>query len=177
MEDVYKNKKVMDGDEEENGSLFLSSSFSEDCCSSDSSMSSFFMEDSTTATSSSSSSASFQALACDQIEEEEGPLFKMSSLMALLPLKKGLSKHFQGKSKSFTSLANARSLEDIVKPERRASYKKKLKTCKSYAGGLDGGKAVLSLSLSSIAITKKPSRGSNSSLSGRRQRSSRVLYD
>ncbi|KAJ0974486.1 hypothetical protein J5N97_016451 [Dioscorea zingiberensis] len=95
-------------------------------------MSSFFMEDSTTATSSSSSSsASFQSLACDQIEEEEGPLFHMSSLMALLPLKKGLSKHFQGKSKSFTSLANARSLEDIVKPERRASYKKKLKTCKS----------------------------------------------
>ncbi|KAH7653550.1 hypothetical protein IHE45_19G087100 [Dioscorea alata] len=83
----------------------------------------------------------------------------MSSLMALLPLKRGLSKHFQGKSKSFTSLGNARSLEDLVKPERKRTYKKKkkIKACKSYEGSLNNSKS-LTLSLSSITITKKPSR-------------------
>ncbi|KAM0950215.1 hypothetical protein DsansV1_C04g0039071 [Dioscorea sansibarensis] len=132
----------------------------EDCSSSDSSMSNF-MEDSTTTTSSpssSSSSSSLHSLSCDKPEEEEeGPLFHMSSLMALLPLKRGLSNHFQGKSKSFTSLCNARSLEDLVKPERKRAYKKKIKACKSYEGSLDSSKS-LTLSLSSITITKKPLR-------------------
>ncbi|XP_039115029.1 uncharacterized protein LOC120250296 [Dioscorea cayenensis subsp. rotundata] len=97
----------------------------EDCSSSNSSMSNF-MEDSTTTTTSSSSYSSLHSLSCDKPEEEEeGHLFHMSSLMALLPLKRGLSKHFQGKSKSFTSLGNARSLEDLVKPERKRAYKKK----------------------------------------------------
>ncbi|KAJ0968895.1 hypothetical protein J5N97_021772 [Dioscorea zingiberensis] len=76
----------------------------------------------------------------------------MSSLETQLPsLKTGLSKHFQGKSQSFTSLANVRSLEDLVKPEK--PYKK-LKSCKSFAGGLDCKRA-LSTRACSTTITKK----------------------
>lgn len=41
--------------------------------------------------------------------------------------RRGLSKHYQGKSESFTSLASVKSLEDLSK--RGASQRKKLKSC------------------------------------------------
>ncbi|XP_027337670.1 uncharacterized protein LOC113851403 [Abrus precatorius] len=62
------------------------------------------------------------------------PLSDMSSLFQQLPIKRGLSKFYQGKSQSFTSLTNVRSLEDLAKPEN--PYNKRLKSCKSYGGGL-----------------------------------------
>ncbi|KAJ4973063.1 hypothetical protein NE237_006237 [Protea cynaroides] len=74
-----------------------------------------FMDDATTMTESSLSN--------------NGPLYEMSSLMQQLPFKRGLSKYFQGKSQSFTSLSNVRSMEDLAKPEN--PYNKKLKSCKS----------------------------------------------
>ncbi|KAI8032170.1 hypothetical protein LOK49_LG01G02660 [Camellia lanceoleosa] len=61
-----------------------------------------------------------------------GPLHDMSSLMQHLPLKRGLSNYFQGKSQSFTSLSNVRCLEDLVKPDNPNN--KKLKSCQSYGG-------------------------------------------
>ncbi|KAJ0098734.1 hypothetical protein Patl1_20967 [Pistacia atlantica] len=59
------------------------------------------------------------------------PLQDMSSLLQQLPSKRGLSKHYQGKSQSFTSLKEVTCLEDLAKPEN--PYNKKLKSCKSYA--------------------------------------------
>ncbi|KAL0886930.1 hypothetical protein Bca101_010913 [Brassica carinata] len=44
-----------------------------------------------------------------------GPLEDLSDLMAHLPIKRGLSKFYEGKSQSFTSLENVKSLEDIMK--------------------------------------------------------------
>ncbi|CAI9763499.1 unnamed protein product [Fraxinus pennsylvanica] len=73
-----------------------------------------------TCESSGSSSSSFQ------------PLQDMSSLLQELPVKRGLSRHYNGKSQSFTSLSNVRALEDLAKPEN--PYNKKLKSCKSYGG-------------------------------------------
>ncbi|KAG8065969.1 hypothetical protein GUJ93_ZPchr0004g39855 [Zizania palustris] len=52
--------------------------------------------------------------------------FEMSSLMTVLPLKRGLSKFFDGKSQSFTSLAAVGGLEDLAKP-----MTKRLKTSRS----------------------------------------------
>ncbi|XP_031255771.1 lisH domain-containing protein C1711.05-like [Pistacia vera] len=95
-----------------------------------------------------------------------GPLFEFSDLMAQLPIKRGLSKFFQGKSQSFTSLSRVKSIEDLAKKE--SPYRKKMKTCKSYAGGLDSHKSyVLD---PKATISKKSSRSSYSSLSfpGRR---------
>lgn len=44
----------------------------------------------------------------------------------------GLSRHYDGKSRSFTSLANVRSLEDLRKEENA----EKKKSCRrSYGGG------------------------------------------
>ncbi|XP_039138280.1 uncharacterized protein LOC120275681 [Dioscorea cayenensis subsp. rotundata] len=110
------------------------------------------VEDELGSLSSSSSSSSFSdeecsssTLTCSSSSEflEDGAasssFLEMSSLIAQLPpMKRGLSKHFQGKSQSFTSLANVRSLEDLVKPERPL---KKLKSCKSFADGLDSKRA------------------------------------
>ncbi|CAL9130432.1 unnamed protein product [Musa acuminata var. zebrina] len=108
---------------------------------------------------SSSSSFSFSPPSCtpssdDQVEE--GPLFEMSSLISLLPVKRGLSKHFEGKSQSFTSLDKVRCMGDLAKPGRPS--KRRLGSCKSYGGGLNSShKAALSPMSSSRIITKKAS--------------------
>ncbi|KQJ84200.1 uncharacterized protein LOC100846683 [Brachypodium distachyon] len=59
--------------------------------------------------------------------------FEMSSLMSQLPLKRGLSKFFDGKSQSFASLAAVGGLaEDLAKPP----LQKRLKTSRSCGVGL-----------------------------------------
>ncbi|KAF6174644.1 hypothetical protein GIB67_006296 [Kingdonia uniflora] len=118
-----QNNHGIMGEKEEDDLDSISSSSSSLSFTSDSivSSSSDLIEE---ATSSSSSSSS------DQLSS--GPLFEMASLMQQLPFKRGLSKHFQGKSQSFTSLSNVRCLEDLVKVEN--PYNKKLKSCKSYGG-------------------------------------------
>ncbi|XP_072956860.1 protein OXIDATIVE STRESS 3 LIKE 2-like [Typha angustifolia] len=153
-------------EEEEEEDLGSLSSFSEedgDSSNSLASSSSEFTEDATS--SNSSSSSSFPPSSSVNEMSEEGPLFEMSSLVAELPFKRGLSKHYQGKSQSFTSLSNVMSLEDLIKPER--PIKKKLKSSKSYAGGLDNHNP-LSPKHGSKTIAKKTLRGSFSSLGGRR---------
>ncbi|MCE3049932.1 hypothetical protein HAX54_046148 [Datura stramonium] len=99
-----------------------------------------------------------------------GALQNMSSLLQELPFKRGLSKHYNGKSQSFSSLSNVRSLEDMAKPEN--PYNKKLKSCKSYGVFLEGGfksdhlqPSVIRSSSSSRLSSK---RGSCSSLRAKR---------
>ncbi|KAJ9692231.1 hypothetical protein PVL29_011346 [Vitis rotundifolia] len=87
-----------------------------------------------------------------------GPLYELSELMAQLPIKRGLSKYYEGKSQSFTSLSSVRSIEDLAKKE--SPYRRKMKACKSYGGGLDTHKAY---TLPRAIISKK--RGSAASLS------------
>ena len=76
--------------------------------------------------------------------------------------RRGLSKYYQGKSESFTSLSNVRCLEDLAKPEN--PYNKKLKTSRSYGGGLsekidDTHKSSPPKRLHPRLISKKASRG------------------
>lgn len=79
--------------------------------------------------------------------------------------RRGLSNFFRGKSQSFTSLSRLKSIEDLAKKE--SPYRKKMKACKSYGGGLDGYK---SYTLEPKAtISKKSSRSSfSSSFPGKR---------
>eukprot|EP00249_Psilotum_nudum_P011310 c23096_g1_i1 orf=540-1595(+) len=65
----------------------------------------------------------------------EGPLDCMSSLDFSLPARKGLSRFFSGKSRSFTSLADVVSVRDLAKPEN--PYSRKRKNAASYSGSLD----------------------------------------
>ncbi|KAL8102491.1 uncharacterized protein LOC141678616 [Apium graveolens] len=97
-------------DTESNGSVDEDSSLS--------SLSSDIEEDDD-ATSSSTSTSSIS-----------GPLYELSELMDHLPIKRGLSNFFKGKSQSFTSLASVKSLEDLAKKEN--PYKKKVKPCNRY---------------------------------------------
>ncbi|XP_042410663.1 uncharacterized protein LOC122000265 [Zingiber officinale] len=62
-----------------------------------------------------------------------GPLYELSTLMEQLPIKRGLSKYYQGKSQSYTSLSVVRGIEDL--PKKESSYKRKMaKACESYKG-------------------------------------------
>ncbi|KAJ0964746.1 hypothetical protein J5N97_025884 [Dioscorea zingiberensis] len=94
-----------------------------------------------------------------------GPLYELSSLMDQLPIKRGLSKYYQGKSQSFTSLSYVSCLEDL--PKKEIPYKKKMKPSKSYGGGLDLSHKSLSYSLgpcSKAYINKKSLRRSSGNL-------------
>ncbi|KAI3447051.1 hypothetical protein Pfo_003716 [Paulownia fortunei] len=64
-----------------------------------------------------------------------GPLCELAELMAQLPIKRGLSKYYHGKSQTFASLASVSSVEDLAKKE--TSYSKRMKSCKSYGGNLN----------------------------------------
>ncbi|RRT56305.1 hypothetical protein B296_00037909 [Ensete ventricosum] len=123
-----------------------------------SSSSSDFMDDAT-----SSASPSLPATEKDQHGRE--PLNEMSSLLAHLPLKRGLSRYYQGRSQTFTSLSDVKCLVDLVKPER--PHRKKMKSCRSYAWGLDNHKP-LSPKQCSKTVTKRASKSSLSCLGGRR---------
>ncbi|GKV06725.1 hypothetical protein SLEP1_g18575 [Rubroshorea leprosula] len=109
-------------------SVISTGSFPEDSENSISSLSSSDMvEDESSATCSSSSSSS------------NGPLYELSELMNQLPIKRGLSKFYQGKSQSFTSLASVKSVEDLAKKGINPyNCRMKIKSTKSFGWGLEG---------------------------------------
>ncbi|KAA8540343.1 hypothetical protein F0562_024738 [Nyssa sinensis] len=123
------------------------------------------LEDSTISNGSSSSSSSSDmaddassSTSCSSSSHSTEPLYDLSELMAQLPIKRGLSKFYQGKSQSFTSLSRVTSVEDLAKKE--TPYRRKMKECKSHGGGLGTYK---SFTLPKPVISKKASRGSFSS--------------
>ncbi|KAK8660598.1 hypothetical protein V6N13_051520 [Hibiscus sabdariffa] len=67
-----------------------------------------------------------------------GPLYELSEIMAQLRIKRGLSKHYQGKSRSFTVLASVKSIGDLPKKAISVRSRAKMKPCKSHGWGLDG---------------------------------------
>ncbi|KAA8523190.1 hypothetical protein F0562_009613 [Nyssa sinensis] len=90
-------------------------------------------EDSTNSVVSSSSSDMAEDATSSSTAPSYGPLYELSELMNQLPIKRGLSKYYQGKSQSFASLTSAKSIEDLAK--KVGPYRKKMNTCKSYGGG------------------------------------------
>ncbi|CAL9055847.1 protein OXIDATIVE STRESS 3-like [Musa acuminata AAA Group] len=82
------------------------------------------------------------------------PLYELPSLMEQLPIKRGLSKYYQGKSQSYTSLSVVSSIEDL--PKKETAYRRKMKACRSYAGGMDAShKSAHSPGHCSKTISKK----------------------
>ncbi|PKA65317.1 hypothetical protein AXF42_Ash005650 [Apostasia shenzhenica] len=65
------------------------------------------------------------------------PLEELSSLVEQLPINKGLSRYYKGKSQSYRSLSEVKSLEDLPKKYKEIQHTSKMKPCKSYAGGLN----------------------------------------
>ncbi|KAK4837776.1 hypothetical protein QYF36_008361 [Acer negundo] len=134
-----------------NGSLSLSTSISS---------SSNLVDDDDDASSSSTSSSSH----LPSSSKSNGPLYELSEIMSQLPIKRGLSKFYQGKSQSFTCLSRVMSIEDLAKNE--TPYRKKMmkSNCKSYGGGLDAYKSYNLLPKATIA-KKQVSRASSTSFS------------
>ncbi|KAK4361860.1 hypothetical protein RND71_017101 [Anisodus tanguticus] len=128
--------------------------------SSSSSLSSSIGEGSTISNGSCSSSLDTTDDASSSPSTSDEALYDLSSLMSQLPIKRGLSKFYQGKSQSFTSLSRVTSLEDLIKKE--SPYKRRMKSCKSYGAGLDSYK---SYTLPKATILKKNSRSSSFSAS------------
>ncbi|KAL7240000.1 hypothetical protein ACSBR2_005796 [Camellia fascicularis] len=98
-----------------------------------------------------------------------GPLYELSELMDQLPIKRGLSKYYQGKSQTFGSLACVESLEDLAKKGRQSCIRRKLKSCKSYGGGVDNHstyspKATISKKTSSSRLSLLSSLGTRGTL-------------
>ncbi|KAL2493169.1 oxidative stress 3 [Abeliophyllum distichum] len=127
-------------------SWFQNRDISENCISfSDSSV-----EDSVFSNGSSSSSSSSLSSTLDTADDasssasssqsvnSSGALYDLSDLMEELPIKRGLSRFYEGKSESFTSLTMVKSLEDLMK--KGTPYKRKMKSSKSYAAGLNSYK-------------------------------------
>lgn len=93
----------------------------------------------------------------------KGPLDNLDALQDCLPIKRGISQFYSGKSKSFTSLADASSasIKEIAKPENAYTRKRK------------------NLIATSIMMDKsqnKPLQRSGSSISKRLTSSSRLLF-
>ncbi|KAL7162544.1 hypothetical protein ACSBR2_042939 [Camellia fascicularis] len=103
--------------------------------------------------------ASSSSPSCSPTSSSNGPLSDLSDLMTQLPIKRGLSKFYDGKSQSFTSLSRVTSIEDL--PKKESPYRRKMKASKSYGGGLDTYKLH---TLPKPSISKKSSRSSLSSL-------------
>ncbi|XP_010250333.1 PREDICTED: uncharacterized protein LOC104592584 [Nelumbo nucifera] len=108
---------VMDADEDFHGSPTTSSS--EVSTASIASSSLDYAEDASSSSSQSSSDSSPPML--------NEPLYELSEVMAQLPIRRGLSKHYQGKSQSFSSLYEVSCIEDLVKREN--PHRKKTKSC------------------------------------------------
>ena len=128
---VEGQKKIL-GLVHEDDDFFSHSSSSVSC--SNSSSTSIGSDDSFEEVTSSPSSSSSSSSSIDHQLAHDDPLSDMSSLFQKLPIKRGLSRYYEGKSQSFTSLANVRSLEDLAKAEN--PYNKRLKYSRSYGGAL-----------------------------------------
>ncbi|CAL9770430.1 unnamed protein product [Musa acuminata subsp. burmannicoides] len=100
------------------------------------------------------------------LSDFNGSLFDLSSIMAELPIKRGLSKYFEGKSQSFGSLSDVRCTEDLANEE--SPRRTKMKTCHGFAGPSPNQRPCDMPSIYSKTTSKKVSRGSCDSVLTRR---------
>ncbi|KAL5699644.1 hypothetical protein ACHQM5_030519 [Ranunculus cassubicifolius] len=66
-----------------------------------------------------------------------GALGSMSSLEESLPIKRGLSKFYGGKSRSFANLMEIRRVEDVTKPEHPFNKRKRILRTSRFHSAVD----------------------------------------
>ncbi|XP_062234090.1 protein OXIDATIVE STRESS 3-like [Phragmites australis] len=85
-----------------------------------------------------------------------GPLYELSTMLDHLPaLRTGLSKYYQGRSQSFTSLVDVSCVEDLAK--KIAPYTRRMKASRGYTAAL-GVKDRLSRTIAKKAPRASPGR-------------------
>jgi hypothetical protein len=126
-------------------------------CSSSTSTSSIG-EESTVSNGSSAASSDMADDASSSVSSSNsgGALYDLTEIMAQLPIKRGLSKFYQGQSESFTSLSRVTSIEDLAK--KTTPYRRNLKASKSCGHGLSTCKPY---PLPKPTISKKITKGSS----------------
>ncbi|XP_020683502.1 uncharacterized protein LOC110100377 [Dendrobium catenatum] len=91
----------------------------------------------------------------DDASSSSDRLLDLSLLMANLPIKRGLSQFFQGKSESFSCLSEVRCIEDLAKTNNL--YSKRSKYCKRNDEGMKiNKKSLYAPNICSRIISKKP---------------------
>ncbi|KAL1551597.1 hypothetical protein AAHA92_19418 [Salvia divinorum] len=109
------------------------------------------------------SNGSSSITSSDTVEDDassSSSLCDLSEIMEQLPIKRGLSQFYQGKSESFTSLSRVTSIEDLMKKSAAAApSRRNLKASKSCGNGLHSYKMY---TLPKAAISKKSPRGVSS---------------
>lgn len=93
----------------------------------------------------------------EEVESEfQGGLGSMGSLEESLPIKRGLSNFFGGKSRSFASLSDAMSVKDLVKPE--SPFNKRRKILMAYKNKSNKGAfySPLNTSMPNIILEEDP---------------------
>ncbi|XP_058108600.1 protein OXIDATIVE STRESS 3 LIKE 2-like [Magnolia sinica] len=92
----------------------------------------------------------------------KGPLDMMDALEESLPIRRGISKFYCGKSKSFTSLADtSSSAKDLAKPDN--AYNRKRKNLLAFTHYLDRNRNS-PLRSTAGSISKRPANSSRSTL-------------
>ncbi|KAI4377412.1 hypothetical protein MLD38_015040 [Melastoma candidum] len=124
MASFEDGNRVALSDREDEGSSAEEESCSAELGSEDSNPDSPFSSEITDDTGSSCSPSSFS-----------GGLFEFSDLMANLPVKRGLSKYYDGKSQSFSCLGRATNLEDLIKKDH-GPCSKRIKLRKSHVANV-----------------------------------------
>ncbi|XP_028801048.1 uncharacterized protein LOC114756289 [Neltuma alba] len=127
MVEAHRKGPVHDDDDDDLVHSFSSSSSSSGISSGSSMESADSLEEET--------SSKFLPSSSNHLVVAHDSLSDMSSLFQQLPIKMGLSRHYQGKSRSFTSLASVRGLEDLGKEENAEKNKKKKCCRRSYGEG------------------------------------------
>ncbi|XP_047962595.1 protein OXIDATIVE STRESS 3 LIKE 2-like [Salvia hispanica] len=84
-----------------------------------------------------------------------GAIYDLSEIMDQLPIKRGLSQFYQGKSESFTSISRVASFEDLVK-KAATPFRRNLKASKSCGTGLHSYKQY---TLPKATIAKRSPKG------------------
>ncbi|KAF3629269.1 protein OXIDATIVE STRESS 3 LIKE 2 [Capsicum chacoense] len=64
--------------------------------------------------------------ALSKADPDEGPLTSLAALEAALPLKRGLSAHYDGKSRTFMNLNEVKSVKEIEKEESPLNKRRRL---------------------------------------------------
>ncbi|KAK7358399.1 hypothetical protein VNO77_00326 [Canavalia gladiata] len=153
-------KGIMDGNGAGNTTLVVKENVNDDVSDSisigsisEDSMNSEYSSSSSELAEEVSSSTSYLSTSSSS-SHSNGPLYELSELVNHLPLKRGLSMFYEGKAQSFSSLGRVQSIEDL--PKKGRPYRKKMKSCKSFGGGLDSHRISYT---PKATISKKAPRG------------------
>ncbi|XP_047973549.1 protein OXIDATIVE STRESS 3 LIKE 2-like [Salvia hispanica] len=84
----------------------------------------------------------------------KGPLDAMEALEEVLPIRRGISRFYNGKSKSFASLGDASSIKEVAKPENAYTRKRRNLLATNLPSPLRGNGGAISKRVTTSATAR-----------------------